>query len=253
MLGLYYLPIPTIAHELGWPEQEVLKALRRVSEAPSKGLPDSFCRFDEQNEVVWVVKMAGWQVLKQWEPLSPKDNRCKGIQRDYDILPNNMFLGDFFDFYEPYFHLTTRREPKQNGSPFEAPSKPLRSQEQEQEQEQEQIDRSIRISDLQGQVEKWAGWAHAIRMTKRAEQLAAELGWSVTPSERDKARVEAEDASGSKSSKPNLGFLLSIIARYRRNGGPPETELERKKRRAKQLREEKKRRRAELDAKYAGK
>jgi hypothetical protein len=53
------------------------------------------------------------------------------VQKDYDTLPRNPYLGQFFDRYCAAFHLQNRR-----GS--EGPSMPHASQEQEQEQEQEQ-------------------------------------------------------------------------------------------------------------------
>src|SRR5690606_4930874 len=78
---------------------------------------------------------ASYQIASE---LKSTDKRCIGIQKDYDALPDNPFLGDFFDRYAAAFHLTRRRgaEPEEQGS-SQAPSKAHRSQEQEQEQEQE--------------------------------------------------------------------------------------------------------------------
>lgn len=121
MLGIYYQPILYMAHETGL-----------GFEGASKGLQDcidaGFCSYDADTETVWVHEMASYQIAKQ---LKASDNRCAGIQRDYDTLPDNPFLGAFFDRYQTCFNLSERRE-------FKAPSKPLRSQEQEQEQEQEE-------------------------------------------------------------------------------------------------------------------
>lgn len=121
MLGLYYQPVLYMAHETGLGLEGASKGLRQCIEA-------GFCRYDEETETVWVVEMAAFQVGTN---LKATDNRCAGIQRDYDNLPENPYLSAFWDRYASDFHLKNRR-----GS--EAPSKPLRSQEQEQEQEQEQ-------------------------------------------------------------------------------------------------------------------
>lgn len=128
MLGLYYLPIAYIEHELGLTRAAAREALDQAIEA-------LFCAYDDAAEVVWVFEMARFQVGEQ---LEPSDKRCKGVQKEYLALPANDFLGVFFDMYSKRFHLSAKREERKPGaSPIEAPSKPLRSQEQEQEQEQE--------------------------------------------------------------------------------------------------------------------
>ena len=121
MLGLYYLPIAYISHDTGLPSEGALKGLQWACEA-------GLCGYDKGAQVVWVYEMARFQtdgVLKSG------DKRIIGVNREYQKLPKCSFLGDFFDKYKDSFHLETRRG-------FEAPCKPLRSQEQEQEQEQEQ-------------------------------------------------------------------------------------------------------------------
>lgn len=121
MLGLYYQPLLYMAHETGL-----------GIEGASKGLADciaaGFCRYDEATETVWVVEMAAYQIADE---LKVSDKRCAGIQKDYLALPENPFLGEFFDRYSGPFHFNLRR-----GS--EGPSKPHRSKEQEQEQAKEQ-------------------------------------------------------------------------------------------------------------------
>jgi hypothetical protein len=124
MLGLYYLPTVYLIHETGLGDEGALKGLQRAIEA-------GFCSYDEASEVVWVHEMARYQIADQ---LKDGDNRCKGVQSEYDSLPSNPYLAPFFDRYASAFHMANRRG---NGSPSQAPSKPLGSQEQEQEQEQE--------------------------------------------------------------------------------------------------------------------
>lgn len=128
MLGLYAQPLLYMAYETGLGEEGARKGLRRCIEA-------GFCSYDEESEFVWVHEMASYQIASE---LKSSDKRCVGIQKDYDALSDNPFLGAFFDRYATAFHLTERRG---NESPIDgasqAPSKPHRSQEQEQEQEQE--------------------------------------------------------------------------------------------------------------------
>lgn len=125
MIGLYYLPELFISHETGLPLEGASKGLQRCIEA-------GFCSYDPLTEMVWVHEMAAYQIAKT---LKAEDNRCKGIQSEYDDLPGNPFLSTFYDKYGEVFHMKKRRVFE---SPSEAPLKPLRSQEQEQEQEQEQ-------------------------------------------------------------------------------------------------------------------
>lgn len=129
MLGLYYIPIPYIAHETGLSFEGASKGLRSCIDA-------GFCAYDEQAECVWVFEMARHQI---GERLEAKDKRCKGVQNQYDNLPDNQYLGDFFSKYAERFCMKKTRD---QASPFEAPSKPLRCQEQEQEQEQDIYRRS---------------------------------------------------------------------------------------------------------------
>jgi hypothetical protein len=120
MLGLYYQPLLFMAHETGLGIEGASKGLQACIEC-------DFCRYDEDTEMVFVHEMAAWQIAAS---LSQGDKRCKGIQKDYDGLPDCQFLGAFFDRYQKAFHLTTRREgspgknPRGLVSPFEAPSKP---------------------------------------------------------------------------------------------------------------------------------
>ena len=138
MLGLYYLPLPTVAHETGLPLASVQKAL--------KGLADvGFAFYDDEGEQVWVPEMACWQID---EALEPSDNRIKKVAKDLREYSRSKFYASFLERYGIAFSLPLEALPKPLRSPFEAPSKPLprggdggqeplRSQEQEQEQEQE--------------------------------------------------------------------------------------------------------------------
>lgn len=131
MLGLFAQPVLYMAHETGLGPEGAMKGLKVCCEA-------GFCSYDEESEFVFVHEMARYQVAPE---LKATDLRCKGIQKDYDGLPDNPFLGAFFDRYQDAFHLTRRRGIK---GASQAPMKPLRSQEQEQEQEQEKEPSSLR-------------------------------------------------------------------------------------------------------------
>ncbi len=124
MIGMYYLPMMYLAHESGLGFEGASKGLKRGCEA-------GFCSYDEASEVVWVHEMARYQIAGE---LSANDNRVKGIQREIGLVPENPFVSAFYDKYSSAFKLKKLAE---KPSPFEAPSKPLRSQEQEQEQEQD--------------------------------------------------------------------------------------------------------------------
>lgn len=122
MLGLYYQPVLYMADETGLSPEGASKGLEACMES-------GFCDYDPITKMVWVFEMASYQIGSD---LDPKDKRCKGIQKDYNALPNTPFLGPFFDRYAERFHLTDRREyaPKSKApvltlvSPLEAPSKP---------------------------------------------------------------------------------------------------------------------------------
>lgn len=135
MLGLYYLPLVTMAHETGLTIDEVRVALRRLSKAPSDageaGYASGFAWYDEPTEVVWVPQMARFQI---GERLSANDNRVVGIRKDIERWRKCKFYAGFYELYNDPFCLGLE-------GPIGTcltPSKALASQEQEQEHEKEQ-------------------------------------------------------------------------------------------------------------------
>lgn len=114
MLGLYYLPKLYLTHETGLSAEGASKGLAWCIEA-------GFCQYDGLTEMVWVMEMAAYQIAPI---LKPDDKRCKGVQKDYDALPNCPFLGAFFNRYKTCFHMTHARglEGATEGA-TEAPSK----------------------------------------------------------------------------------------------------------------------------------
>lgn len=125
MLGLFYQPEMFIAHETGLGSEGASKGLQGCIEA-------GFCEYDHESEMVWVFEMAHYQI---GDTLELKDNRCKGVQNEYNALPENLYLARFYEKYSADFHMTLKREVE---GLAQAPSKPLASQEQEQEKEQDQ-------------------------------------------------------------------------------------------------------------------
>jgi hypothetical protein len=124
MIGLYYLPLPTLMHEVGIDQKGALKGLASLSEA-------LFAHYDADSEHVFVPEMAAHQI---GEPLSSSDNRVKGVVREWISMRKSPFFMDFHQRYATSFHLPN---PEDMNIHIKAPCKPLRSQEQEQEQEQD--------------------------------------------------------------------------------------------------------------------
>lgn len=110
MLGLYYLPLPTLCHEVGCSRQAAQKALGVLSRA-------DFARYDERTEFVWVPNMARFQI---GENLKPGDKRIAGIIKAIEGLKHTPFFEDFLIRYQRIFQLD-------GADPTDAPSMPLRS------------------------------------------------------------------------------------------------------------------------------
>jgi hypothetical protein len=132
-IGIYHLPIVTLAHAIGSPLEGASKGLRRVCGT-------LFARYDYPSEEVFIPSMAKFQI---GPTIKAGDNRHGWILKELQRLKKSVFLGEFLAIYGDAYHLTEwaeREIPKPLRSPSEAPSEPLRSQEQEQEQEQLQIE-----------------------------------------------------------------------------------------------------------------
>lgn len=138
MIGLYYLPIPTLAHETGMTPEEAMAALRCLSGS-------GFAHYDDASETVWVPEMARHQIA---ESLKPADKVVKAIHREAEQHRSSPFFGSFVAKYRDAFHLPSSMGPPPQGRPSEAPSKPLRSQEQEQEHDQEQEEAPAPLAPL---------------------------------------------------------------------------------------------------------
>lgn len=128
MLGLYYLAQETIAHETGL-------GIKRAQAGLKACINAGFCSYDEESEMVWVHEMAFYQIADR---LVITDKRSKGVQNEYNQLPDNPFLARFFGKYSEAFGMTCLRGDFRTADRgIEGASKALASQEQEQAQEQE--------------------------------------------------------------------------------------------------------------------
>jgi hypothetical protein len=127
MSGVYWCPIPYLAQDTGIPLEGACKALRRLIEM-------GFCEYDEVADVVFVVRMAHFQVGPS---LAPKDNRKVGLLKELSKLPKTSMLQRFFDVYYEAFSFTSYDVAALKVSPSEAPRKPLGSPDQDQDQDQD--------------------------------------------------------------------------------------------------------------------
>lgn len=125
MLGLFYCPVTTIAHETGLPIEGASKGLRRVVEA-------GIAHYCEEEELVFLP--AGLRI-SVGPSLHAADKRVVGLIRELQAFGKHKFVRALLHEYGASHHL---RIDGVEPSPIEAPSEALRSQEQEQEKEQEQ-------------------------------------------------------------------------------------------------------------------
>jgi hypothetical protein len=111
MIGVFNCPLVYIAHETGMSIEGASKGLQRLREL-------GFCTYDEDSEIVWVHKMAKFQI---GDELKPGDNQVKGIRKQYENLAEGPIKLGFLKEYKQAFHLI---EGKPLTTPSEDPSKP---------------------------------------------------------------------------------------------------------------------------------
>jgi hypothetical protein len=95
MVGIYYLPIPTMAFELGFTEAEIRAALVALEEL-------DFAHFDETDHLVYLPEGARYQV---GETLKPKDNKRKAVVKELAKWKRHRFAHLFWDRYATSYHL----------------------------------------------------------------------------------------------------------------------------------------------------
>jgi hypothetical protein len=113
---LYYLPIPTLCHEVGISKEGASKALRSLAEF-------DYAHYDDENEIVWVPGAAKYQV---GESLKPGDKKIIGIVKDLQKYAKSVFCRDFYRRYAGLYHLPMIEMPAPSDGKtprtFEAPS-----------------------------------------------------------------------------------------------------------------------------------
>lgn len=112
MLGLYYLPMPTICHELNMTPQGASKALGMAFEG-------AFAAYDHDSEIVFVYEMARFQI---GERLLATDNKVKAIEKMLQPFKKCSFFKAFLDKYATRFHIKMEAPSKGVPVPVEAPS-----------------------------------------------------------------------------------------------------------------------------------
>jgi len=117
-LGIYYLPLPTLCHEVGMTEERAFEVLADFADL-------DFAHYDLDTEFVWVPNMARWQI---GERLKADDNQVKGIKRELQTLSEHPFAALFISKYTLLFHLNDVQRASQ-GPPkgWNPPTRPLRS------------------------------------------------------------------------------------------------------------------------------
>ena len=104
MIGLYHLLSDDVKHETGLSFKAIDKSYQ-VMEATE------FARFDAATAFVWVRHMARFRLaLKNGDRLDTDDKRVLAINRIYQKLDPNPFLGAFFDLNSKMLSLKKKRE-----------------------------------------------------------------------------------------------------------------------------------------------
>ncbi len=131
-LGIFYLPIEYIAHDIGLEVNRVRDLLKYLV-----GL--GFCQYDFEEKYIWLKDYA---IEQAGGALKGHDNRVKQMQKYYAELPALDFLDEFFQIHKDDFHLSSIPEKSHTNQGeeetdaeiltlLEAPLKPLRSTETE--------------------------------------------------------------------------------------------------------------------------
>jgi hypothetical protein len=85
-LGLYYLPIPYIAHDLDLDTGEILTALKDLQEV-------NFCIYDADTNYIWIQEMTAFYCTKC---LRNNKQEIRKIRDYIKVLPKISFMSDFY-------------------------------------------------------------------------------------------------------------------------------------------------------------
>ncbi len=132
MIGLYFIGLPTVAHELGISMERVEQALAKLE---SKDI--DIARYDRDAEVVFLPRAAHYQL---GPVLKVADKRVVMVRRELEPHRGHRFCREFLAIYGEAYELVndaavpsddaaeagrTEGASKPLASPFEAPSKPV--------------------------------------------------------------------------------------------------------------------------------
>jgi len=99
MIGLYYLPLPYMACDMGLSVEQVTATLASLHQI-------GFCEYSTKTQHVWVHEMLHYQL---GHSLKLHDNRVQAVNQCYEDLPSRVpFLGRFYERYGAHFHLKAR-------------------------------------------------------------------------------------------------------------------------------------------------
>ena len=195
MTGLYYLPLPTLCHEVGITTRAARKALQALADL-------GFAHYDEPTAFVWVPEMARYQIGTE---LKPGDKRIAAIVKSLRPFLGHPFAAEFVAKYAEAFHLPAM--PLR--CPFDVPSETLRSQEQEQEQDQEQ-------DKEQEQDVALAGGAHHLAPTDQLTPPNLQELWNTivkTPLCNVMAGERLSRAAARLRAHPDRAFWIDVLTR----------------------------------------
>ncbi|PHS16403.1 MAG: hypothetical protein COA86_12280 [Kangiella sp.] len=100
MIGVYYLPTKKIQRELSFlTEDEILELLQVLTNV-------GYCKYNFEEEYVWVIDMAEHQVEQ-----NPSQNQKKGVQNIVDRLREDEapFINDFIEKYGDSFSVSKEK------------------------------------------------------------------------------------------------------------------------------------------------
>lgn len=101
--GLYYLSFDQLLAEAGYTPAIATRVLDTLGNL-------EFAYYHQTEQWVWVKSLAQHALMPTGKLIPQTDNRIKGLHRWYADVPDNPYLGPFFDYYRTTFYLPERRE-----------------------------------------------------------------------------------------------------------------------------------------------
>lgn len=100
--GLFYLPMDQLCAEAGFTANNAFKVLAALEAL-------EFAFYHRTEAWVWVKTLAQSSLMPTGKLLPRTDNRIKGLHAWYGTVPDNPYLGPFYDHYVKAFYLPERR------------------------------------------------------------------------------------------------------------------------------------------------